>query len=369
MMEQLSSLPDLPADVDRHVVPFSTPCMPTELPAESSGRPATGPRVRARKHAIRQVVVLEVAGRLGDAVEDLDQAIQLALAEGPRGVVCDLSAVFDGAGPAAVDGAGPVAVEVLATAGRHVRDWPGIPVAVACPDPWVREALRAHPLGGHLIVTASLFSAVSAVLATPTLAVQALRLAPHPTAPRAARDFVTRTLLDWRLARAIPFASLVVGELVASSTVNVGTDIDLSVVWNLGALRLTVQDHGPGLPDQPHPVLDLHGRGLTIVAGLSRAFGVLPTADAGKVVWAVLDASRPRPSTRRIRSERVIPTQESPVFTDGRGLSELPFCAGSSRQPIRAPSASPQVESARRPVKGPPHIQGNVSALTQDLMP
>ena len=335
MMEQRSSPQDLPTDIDCHVVLFPTryvPCAPTETPAKSAGRPATGPRVRARKHAIRQVVVLEVAGRLSDAVEELDRAIQLALAEGPRGVVCDLSAVFEGAGPAAVDGAGLVAVEVLATAGRHVRDWPGIPVAVACPDPRVREALRAHPLGGHLIVTASLFSAVSAVLATPTLDVQALHLAPHPTAPRAARDFVTRALLDWRLGRAIPFASLAVGELVASSTINVGTDIDLAVVWNLGALRLTVRDHGPGLPDQPHPVLDLHGRGLSIVAGLSRAFGVLPTADGGKVVWAVLEASRPRPSTRRIRSERAIPTQESPVFTDGRVLA-VPFCAGSGRQP------------------------------------
>jgi len=207
-------------------------------------------------------------------------------------VVCDLSTVLDGADP--------VAVEVLATAGRHVRDWPGIPVAVAFPDPLVREALAAHPLGGHLIVTPSLFSAVSAVLATPTLAVAWLRLAPHPTAPRASREFVTRTLLDWRLSRVIPFASLVVSELVASSSVNAGTDIDLSVVWNLGALRLAVRDHGPALPRQRHSVLDLHGRGLSVVAGLSRAFGVLPTADGGKVVWAVLEAPRPRTSTRRI---------------------------------------------------------------------
>src|SRR5664280_128512 len=315
MMEKLSSPPNLPTDFERHVVPFPTrqvPYVPAKARATSSGRPATGARVRARKHAIRQVVVLEVAGRLGDAVEDLDRAIQLALADGPRGVVCDLSAVFEGAGPAAVDGAGPVAVEVLATAGRHVRDWPGIPVAVACPDPWVREALRAHPLGGHLIVTASLFSAVSAVLASPALAVEWLRLAPHPTAPRASRDFVTRTLLDWRLGRVIPFASLVTSELVASSTVYAGTDIDLSVAWNLGALRLTVRDNGHALPHQGHSDHDLHGRGLTVVAGLSRTFGVLPTEGGGRVVWAVLEAPRPRLSDRRIQSEPVKGSQESP---------------------------------------------------------
>src|SRR5664279_4766487 len=92
---------------------------------------------------MRQVTVLEVAGQLSDAVEDLDRAIQLALAEGPRGVVCDLSGVLGGAESGAV--------EMLATAGRHVRNWPGIPVAVACPDPQVRERLNAHSLGHHLI--------------------------------------------------------------------------------------------------------------------------------------------------------------------------------------------------------------------------
>jgi hypothetical protein len=319
-----------PGDFHPQIVLSPTPYAPqgpAELPARSVDRLPAGQKVRARTHAIREVVVVEVAGRLGDVVEELDRAIQLALADGPRGVVCDLTAVLEGADP--------VAVEVLATSGRHVLDWPGIPVAVACPDPRVREALAAQPLGGHLIVTASLFSAVTAVLATPTLAVQWLRLAPHPTAPRAAREFVTRTLLDWRLGRVIPFASRVVSELVASSSVHVGTDIDLSVVWNLGSLRLTVRDHGPGLPDQRASVFDLHGRGLSVVTGLSRSFGALPTADGGKVVWAVLEAPRPRPSDRRIRPGRASASQDSPVFTDGRGLAELPFCAGVSSHPTR----------------------------------
>jgi hypothetical protein len=36
-------------------------------------------------------MVLEVAGRLSDVVDEVDRAIQLALATGPRGVVCDLT--------------------------------------------------------------------------------------------------------------------------------------------------------------------------------------------------------------------------------------------------------------------------------------
>jgi hypothetical protein len=139
---------------------------------------------------------------------------------------------------------------------------------------------------------------MSSVLATPHLIVQWLHLAAHPTAPRAARNFVTRTLLDWRLTRVIPFASLLFSELVASSSVHAGTDIDVSVVWDRGALRLTVGDHGPALPGQPS-VHRIRGRGLTVVAGLSRAFGVLPAPGGGDVVWAVLDAHRPRPSAGR----------------------------------------------------------------------
>jgi len=330
MAQPPSNVHDLPTDLQTGLYPTRLPTrfaadLPSGLPAKSAARPATGWQVRARKHAIRQVVVLEVGGRLSDVVEELDRAIQLALAEGPRGVVCDLSSVLEDAEP--------VAVELLATAGRHVRDWPGIPVAVACPDPQVREALEAHSLGGHLIVRSSLFSAVTAVLATPTLTVERLRLAPHPTAPRASREFVTRALLDWRLGRTIPFATLVVSELVASSSVNAGTEIDVSVAWNLGALRLTVRDHGCVLPREWHTAPDLHGRGLIVVAGLSRTFGVIPTADGGKVVWAVLEAPRPRPSSRRIRSQRDTPTHQSPEFIDGRGLGQLPFCAGSSSRP------------------------------------
>ncbi|HEY8821838.1 MAG TPA: ATP-binding protein [Dermatophilaceae bacterium] len=240
--------------------------------------------LRVRTHALRQVVVLEFAGRLGGVIQDLDKAVQLALADGPRGVVCDLSAVLEGAEPDAV--------ELLATAGRHVRDWPGIPVVVAGSKRRVREALRFHPLGGQLIVTASVHQAVSAVLATPIPLVEWQRLAPHPTAPRASRNFVARTLLDWGLGRLIPSASLVVSELVTNSTIDAGTDIELSLAWDQEALRLTVRDNSPDLPRQRFSRFDQHGRGLSVVVALSRAFGVLPTAD-GKVVWAVLNAARP----------------------------------------------------------------------------
>lgn len=296
MVQRSSSLHDFSADIDAHVVRFQTRSaahVPAEFLDRSGCSPPAAPQVAVRTHAIGQGVVLEVAGRLRDVVGELDRAIQLALADGPRGVVCDLSAMLEGANPGAV--------EVLATAGRHVRDWPGIPVAVACPDRRVREALGAHALGGQLIVTASMLPAVSAVLATPIPAVEWLRLAPHPTAARASRNFVTSTLLGWGCGPLIPSVCLVASELVTNSTTHAGTDIVMSVSWNQGVLRLTVRDNSPDLPRQRTTRLGLHGRGLAIVAGFSRAVGVLPTTEGGKVVWAVLDApaATPRPAHSR----------------------------------------------------------------------
>jgi hypothetical protein len=290
MEHQPTSTQNHHTDFDHRVVPFptrDTPHVPAEFPAKPATHPQTAPRARVRTRAIGQVAVLEVAGSLDDVVEELDLAIQLALAESPRGVVCDLSSVPEGTQRGAV--------EVLATAGRHVRDWPGIPVAVACSNPRFRDALRVQPLGGHLITAESVSCAMSSVLATPHLIIRSLHLAAHPTAPHAAHNFVTRTLLGWRRTRIIPFASLLVSQLVASSSVHAGTAIDLSVVWDRGALRLSVGDHGPAQTGQP-PAPKLHGRGLTVLAGLSRAFGVLPAAGGGGVVWAVLEAPMPSPS-------------------------------------------------------------------------
>jgi hypothetical protein len=176
MAQQPNSPHAVSADSDHDILPAASALADdaaSELLARSAVRPGPGPQVKVRGYAIRQLVVVEVARRLSDVVaENLDHAIQLALAERSRGVLCDLSAVLKGAEL--------VVVEVLATAGRHVRDWPGIPVAVACPDPQVRQALRAHLLGRRLIVTASLLSARTAVLATRTLTVERLRLAAHP---------------------------------------------------------------------------------------------------------------------------------------------------------------------------------------------
>lgn len=328
-MVQAPSIPrSFSTDVDHHVVAFPTRPgvrVPNRVSAQSGSRAAANRQVGVRTQVTRGVALVEVAGRLDDVVEDLDRAIQLALAEGPRGVVCDLSGVPEGAQPAAV--------KVLAAAGRHVRDWSGIPVAVASPHSRLRESLAAHPLGGHLIVTDSLFSAVSVVLATPAVAVARLRLAPHPTAPRAARDFVARTLPDWGLGKLILAADFVVSELVSGSIMQATADIELCIAWTQGALRLTVRDDSPHLPRQRYSQFDLYGFRLTAAAGISRAFGVLPTGDGGKVTWAVLNAARPRQPISAPRLGHAKTPLEPPILGDAPSLDRWPLFAVSGQLP------------------------------------
>ncbi len=101
-------------NIDHHVVLFPTrhvPNVPAEPPAiRPPARALLGDCVPGTRSG-PQVAVPEVVGRLSDVVEDLDTSIQMAFAGEPRGMVCDVSAV--------VDGADHGAVESLATAGRH----------------------------------------------------------------------------------------------------------------------------------------------------------------------------------------------------------------------------------------------------------
>ena len=280
------------ADPDKLLSPIS--------PASHPASECQGIRTRT----IGRVTVLEVAEPLNDVAEELDHAIQVALADGPRGVVCDLSAAPGDAKP------GPV--EWLAIAGRHVRHWPGIPVAVACPNPRVREALSNHALGRHLIVSAAMPSALSTVLSRPISAIEWLQLAPHPTAPRASRNFVARTLQGWGLDHLTPSAALVISELVTNSIMYGGSEIVLSVALGPGAVRLTVRDKSPDLPRPRKARLGPHGRGLIIVAGFSRDFGFMPTAEGGKVVWAVMDApAAPLHAVHAVHAVQSLPPPDS----------------------------------------------------------
>jgi hypothetical protein len=232
-------------------------------------------------HLAGEVMILDVAGELNEALEELDLALQRALAEEPRGVVCDLSS----AGERSV--ASAQTLVDLAT--WQLRNWPGTPVGLACPDVNLHAALCARPRADNLVVAPSMSLALTEVLATPGRSVAFLRLTSNPSAPYAARMFVARTLREWQVEQHLFNGCLVAGELVTHALQHAGPDIELSVAEYRSTIRVAVRDPSAAIPSPRTGSDERSERGLLIVSRLSTSWGVLPTPNGGKVVWAVLD--------------------------------------------------------------------------------
>jgi anti-sigma regulatory factor (Ser/Thr protein kinase) len=117
-----------------------------------------------------------------------------------------------------------------------------------------------------------------------------LELAVQPVSASLARDFVRHHLGAQGLVPLIDDVTLVVSELATNAMVHAQTPFTVSLQAFEQTLLLTVQD---GCRTGPVPVvarvLDTNGRGLTIVAMLSRAWGADEHPDGGKSVWAEFD--------------------------------------------------------------------------------
>ena len=118
-----------------------------------------------------------------------------------------------------------------------------------------------------------------------------LELAVQPVSASVARDFVRHHLAAHRLAHLTDDVTLVVSALATNAMTHAQTPFRVSLQVLEQTLLLTVED---GSRTGPVPiaarVLDTSGRGLTIVALLSRSWGADAHPDGGKSVWAEFDA-------------------------------------------------------------------------------
>jgi anti-sigma regulatory factor (Ser/Thr protein kinase) len=227
------------------------------------------------------VTVLTGSGRLDLVAPELERRLLYALAEEPQGIVCDLSQVVVAVGPERTG---------LLDAFRETLAWPGTPVAMASADAGIRSALRRLTMTDHVMVRSSLERAHADVAGWPSPSVVRSRLSPRATASREARDITNRACLEWGIRHEMASLSLVVSELVTNALLHATPGIDLSLAMHGTTLRLAVRDRSNRGPRRRRPGHDqTTGRGLTLVEHLVRTWGVLPTDEGGKVVWAVLD--------------------------------------------------------------------------------
>lgn len=112
-----------------------------------------------------------------------------------------------------------------------------------------------------------------------------IRLSPHPTSARAAREFVAGLLQSWDRADQTEAAVLLTSELVTNAIVHARSQIDLTVRLTGATLRVAVLDESAEQPRLRQRRDDLgSGRGLGLVEALAVSWGVTP-GGRGKTVW------------------------------------------------------------------------------------
>jgi anti-sigma regulatory factor (Ser/Thr protein kinase) len=116
-----------------------------------------------------------------------------------------------------------------------------------------------------------------------------LSLPCDPSSVPAARHFVLQTLTTWGCDDAAWAAAQIVSELAANCALHARTEFQVRLVSGPDGLRLEVQDSSPASVRPRHfSDQSTTGRGLRLVASLSRDWGVEP-ATSGKTVWVALD--------------------------------------------------------------------------------
>jgi hypothetical protein len=145
-------------------------------------------------------------------------------------------------------------------------------------------------------------------------------------------------------------AALVVSELVTNAIVHAAGE---RVVCELhdgdDLVRIAVRDEGcaPGEPHaSPQRPEEEHGRGLLLVAAVSRAWGAQDTGP-GMLVWAELERSAdgPAPDTEG-RSDLGWSAKKPPA--DGRGAgTEASWGTGTTGVPAMGTTGIPPIERSR----------------------
>jgi anti-sigma regulatory factor (Ser/Thr protein kinase) len=111
---------------------------------------------------------------------------------------------------------------------------------------------------------------------------------PDRDAPRAARHFLDEALRKWGYAdRRLDDARLLLSELVTNAITHAHSPFSVSIRSQGQLVRLAVHDQSPIPPKPRFASPESGGRGLQIVAALSKDWGFV-TTPLGKTVWAEL---------------------------------------------------------------------------------
>ncbi|HEY2224487.1 ATP-binding protein [Actinomycetospora sp.] len=223
---------------------------------------------------------------------DLDRATRTALVTSLAdllvehgGVVLDVSGLHPGHSPAV-----HAFTEALARAGG----WPSARLALAAPDPALAALLTASRVAEEAPVYGDVADALSHLADRPAVLRDGWRFDVDPHAPGRARSRVRDLCRRWGLESEVrEAAEIVITELVTNAVEHALSPSVVEVERHGDAFRMAVRDYGSraghDVPEATFwhvpPMSSSRGRGLAMVAAVSRAWGVLRHPD-GKTIWA-----------------------------------------------------------------------------------
>jgi hypothetical protein len=130
-------------------------------------------------------------------------------------------------------------------------------------------------------------------LGDPGLDDRGLVVAAEPASVPVCRRFVRERLVG-APPPLVDNAELCVSELVTNAVLHAGTDIEVRVEPAADTCRLEVRDANPVPPLRHHHTEGATtGRGLEMVSGVARAWGISPLDRGGKAVWCEVTADPP----------------------------------------------------------------------------
>jgi hypothetical protein len=197
----------------------------------------------------------------------------------PAAVVVDLDSMS----------ADPSTLTVFSTVCLRITDWPGIPLVLASARQPLRACLDASSVPHFVPTHRSVAAALESLRIPPPRRRRQVTLPDDATCIGHARRVVQQTCDDWRINQITVEATQVVSELAENALVHAGSARWLRLELRGRTLTVAVTDPEPREPRlRPTDQRKAGGRGLVLVAALSRAWGSTPQPQGGKTVWAVL---------------------------------------------------------------------------------
>jgi hypothetical protein len=236
---------------------------------------------RLESYSGAAAVVLRPIGELTPAgYADLRDGLLKCAAQEPAAIVVDLDSMRAST---------TASLMVFPAVWTHICDWPGVPLVLAVARQPLRTLVETSTVPWFVPTYRSVAQALEALEGTPPRRRRVLSLSCELECGRLARRVVEQTCHEWGVPQIAADAMLVVSELTENVIEHVRSGGLLRLELRRGMFTIAVIDADPSPPRLRLPSERRKGgRGLVLVAELSRAWGYAPHGQCGKVVWAVL---------------------------------------------------------------------------------